>query len=56
MTATNDSTRQPAPDAALAKSGMPVAEEVILEDYVMLDFVEGFVMPEELHATVPNFD
>jgi hypothetical protein len=57
VTATNDSTQgRPAPDAALAKSRTPVAEEVVLEDYVMLDFVEDFVIPGELHATVPNFD
>jgi hypothetical protein len=57
VAATNDSTQvRPAPDAAFAKGGTPVAEEVFLEDYVMLDFVEDFVMPGELHATVPDFD
>ena len=57
VAATNDSTQGlPAPDAALAKSGTPVAEEVVLEDYVLLDFVEDFVMPGELHASAPDFD
>jgi hypothetical protein len=56
VAATNDSTQRPAPDAARAKSSTPVAEEVVLEDYVMLDFVEDFVRPGELHASVPDSD
>ena len=57
MAPTNDSNQgRPAPDAALAKSGTPVAEEVVLEDYVMLDFVEDFAMPGELRASVPDSD
>ena len=57
MAATNDSTQlRPAPDAELAKSGTPVAEEVVLEDYVMLDFVEDFVIPWELPACAPDPD
>lgn len=57
MTATNDSTQvRPTPDAALAKSGTPVAEELVLEDYVMLDFVDDFVVPGELHASMPGSD
>jgi hypothetical protein len=56
VVARNDSTQQPAPDAARTKSGTPVAEEVVLEDYVMLDFVEDFVGPGELHASVPDSD
>jgi len=56
MVARNDSTQRPAPDAVRAKSGTPVAEEVVLEDYVMLDFVEDFVGPGELHASVPDSD
>jgi hypothetical protein len=57
VAATNDSNQgRPAPDAALAKSGTPVAEEVVLEDYVMLDFVEDFVIPGELRASVPDSD
>jgi hypothetical protein len=57
VTATNDSTqRLPVPGAARAKRGTPVAEEVVLEDYVMLDFVEDFVRPGELHASVPDSD
>jgi hypothetical protein len=39
-----------------AKSSTPVAEEVVLEDYVMLDFVEDFVRPGELHASVSDSD
>jgi hypothetical protein len=54
--AKNDSTQQPPPDAARAKSGTPLAEEVVLEDYVMLDFVEDFVRPGELHASFPDSD
>jgi hypothetical protein len=57
VAATNDSNQgRPAPDAALAKSGTPVAEEIVLEDYVMLDFVEDFVMPGELPASAPDLD
>ena len=57
MAATNDSNQgRPAPDAALAKSGTPVAEEVVLEDYVMLDFVEDFVMSGELPVCAPDSD
>jgi hypothetical protein len=57
VAATNDSNQgRPAPDAALAKSSTPVAEEVVLEDYVMLDFVEDFAMPGELRASVPDSD
>ena len=57
MAPTNDSNQgRPAPDAALAKSGTPVAEEVVLEDYVMLDFVEDFVMSGELPACAPDPD
>jgi hypothetical protein len=57
VAATNDSNQgRPAPDAPLAKSGTPVAEEVVLEDYVMLDFVEDFVIHGELHASMPNSD
>jgi hypothetical protein len=54
---TNDSNQgRPAPDAELAKSSTPVAEEVVLEDYVMLDFVEDFVIHGELHTSMPNSD
>jgi hypothetical protein len=57
VAATNDSNQgRPAPDALLAKSGTPVAEEIVLEDYVMLDFVEDFVMPGELPASAPDLD
>jgi hypothetical protein len=57
VAATNDYNQgRPAPDAALAKSGTPVAEEIVLEDYVMLDFVEDFVMPGELPACAPDPD
>jgi hypothetical protein len=57
VAATNDSNQgRPAPDAPLAKSGTPVAEEIVLEDYVMLDFVEDFVMPGELPASAPDLD
>jgi hypothetical protein len=57
VAATNDSNQgRPAPDAELAKSSTPVAEEVVLEDYVMLDFVEDFVIHGELHASMPNSD
>jgi hypothetical protein len=57
VAATNDSNQgRPAPDAALAKSSTPVAEEVVLEDYVMLDFVEDFVIHGELHTSMPNSD
>ncbi len=56
VVARNDSTQQPPPDAACAKSGTPLAEEVVLEDYVMLDFVEDFVRPGELRASFPDSD
>ena len=56
MAARNNSTQQPSPDAARAKRGTPVAEEVVLEDYVMLDFVEDFVRPGELHPSAPDSD
>ena len=57
MAPTNDSNQgRPAPSATLAKSGTPLAEEVVLEDYVMLDFVEDFVMPGELPACAPDPD
>jgi hypothetical protein len=57
VAATNDSTQgRLVADAALAKSGTPVVDEVVLEDYVMLDFVEDFVIPGELHASTPDSD
>ena len=54
--AKNDSTQQPPPDAARAKGGAPLAEEVVLEDYVMLDFVEDFLGPGEPRASFPDSD
>jgi hypothetical protein len=57
VAATNYSNQgRPAPDAVLAKNVTPVAEEVFLEDYVMLDFVDDFVIPGELRASVPDSD
>ena len=54
MAARNEPTEAPTPDAARAKSGTPVQDDVVLQDYVMLDFVDDFIEPREL--PIPTSD
>jgi hypothetical protein len=54
VAARNEPTEPPTPDAARAKSGRPVPDDVVLQDYVMLDFVDDFVEPRELR--IPTSD
>jgi hypothetical protein len=46
----NDTTEGFSPDAQRAKSGTLVPEDIVLQDYVMLDFAEEFFEPSELRV------
>jgi hypothetical protein len=52
----NEPTEPPTPDAALAKSLPPVQDDVELQDYVMLDFVDDFMEPRELRIPASDPD
>jgi hypothetical protein len=52
----NEPTEPPAPDAERAKFGMPIQDDVVLQDYVMLDFVDDFIEPRQLRITSSNPD
>ena len=56
MAVRNEPTEPPAPDAARAKSGTPVQDDVVLQDYVMLDFVDDFIEPRQLRITSSDPD
>jgi hypothetical protein len=50
----NDPTEGFSPDAQRAKSGTPVSEDIVLRDYVMLDFADEFVEPSEPRITASD--
>jgi hypothetical protein len=50
----NDPTEGFSPDAQRAKSGTLVPEDIVLQDYVMLDFDDQFGESSELRITASD--
>ena len=54
MAETNGSINRHGGEVTVARSGRSVPEDVVLQDYVMLDFVEDFVVSGEQRVSEPD--